>query len=182
MGSSGLGFSQMSTDCLDVIIILGKQSPKILKDFHLLQHIPVNQKLLSKSQCQGDGRLLLLFPLNPYRTLLRGVMAGVEGIYLHPTLVATPVSPFRRDYNQVHQMGIPKVSMKVPAVLEEALAQRVWASQFAHPLARHGVGHRGSIFQQLLECHLRLADDMDIFKVASKRAGQHDFPTLATRN
>jgi hypothetical protein len=113
----------MSADCLDFTIILGKQSPKILEDFHLPQHILVYQKLLLKSQCRGDGCLLLLFLLNPYRTLLRGVVAGVEGIYLHPTLLALLVSPLRWDYNQVHWMDILKMLMKVPAILEEALAQ-----------------------------------------------------------
>ncbi len=51
LSPGGVGLPKLSTDGLDVTVILRQKMPKVLKYFNPFKYIPVNSKLLPKSQC-----------------------------------------------------------------------------------------------------------------------------------
>ena len=74
---SGSGFPQLGVDCLDVIVVLRKQATLVFEYLYLLQHIPVDRKLLPEGQCGRYRRLSLFLPLDPNLTLLCEPEVGV---------------------------------------------------------------------------------------------------------
>ncbi len=47
---SSTGFPNLRPNCLDVIIVLSHQSPKVFVDFNTLEYIPANGELLAEGQ------------------------------------------------------------------------------------------------------------------------------------
>jgi hypothetical protein len=44
----GTGFANLRTNCLDIVVVLGKKAPKVLEDVDPLKHLVMNVELLTK--------------------------------------------------------------------------------------------------------------------------------------
>ena len=118
---------------------------QILEDLYPFQYIPLDRELLAEGKGRLDRRLPLLFSLHPNLTLPHSVMSGVERIYLHAAPMASLVSPFGWDHNQILGVDIPEVATHIPAVVEDALTPWEGANQFAASTVSDGVGGRRAV-------------------------------------
>ncbi len=55
----------LSTDRLYVIVILGKEVPKIFEDVDLLEHSVIDGELLTEGECRADRYIPLVPPFRP---------------------------------------------------------------------------------------------------------------------
>jgi hypothetical protein len=115
--------------------------------------------------------------------LFQAPVAGVEGVFLHATLLTTIELTLLRNPGKIHWVHIPKVSTHHTSITQPSQAPRIRARQVSSvQLCADHLKDQGLGLQQFLAYHCLLVDVMNICQVMAKRACLQLLPTLVALN
>ena len=162
---------QITSHCLDVIVIVCQQSAQVFKYLHPFQLFPVRCKLyLQRPSCSHCSLVLQLLCLsfNAIRCL---AMAWCRCLVcLHFAGCTSRECTLSWDADQLLGVSIIKVPPKVPFARRRANTSWDWAKVFAIDGLGGTVDLLRALNQQVFGYHLRPVDIMLCLKVAGQRA------------
>jgi hypothetical protein len=175
---SGSGFLQLTADCLNIVIILGKQAPQIFKYLNPIKvpTCPHGQKSTAKVPVPtlppppADVSVQLL-PVTP-------LSINGKGRWVAP---ASCIS-YTNQTSPLLEMNGPKVPPHHPAIPHSTLASWERASQATVQLLTDGVCHDETDLEEVLGYNKLLENIVDICQVAAKRACLQYLYALAAFN